>query len=80
MTGEFRVLNILKDYPLNRNLPKVTVSPYNAHSVNTEQKQMYKQTNKQTQNTNLTKPQLTISNFFLEFALVIEDLFPNDWE
>lgn len=48
-----------------------------------------KQTNKQmkpqikkkkNQKNNQTKPQLTISDFFLKFVLVIEDLFPNGWE
>lgn len=50
--GEFRVLNILKDDALNRNLPKVTISPYNAHSVNSEQN---KQTNKTPNPKNQTK-------------------------
>lgn len=40
--------------------------------------QIKKKTNKK--NNNQTKPQLTISDFFLKFVLVIEDLFPNGWE
>lgn len=39
-----------------------------------------KQTKHQIQKTKQTKPQLTISDLFLKFVLVIEDLFPNGWE
>lgn len=49
VTEGVQVLNILKDYVLNRNLPKIILPPYNAHSVNSESKKT---------------PQLTVSDFF----------------